>query len=110
MSDGGERLTLSIFPGGTPVDNESRRNYIIAAVVVAVILVVGYVLYTHSAPSTPVPGPGQTIAHPFGNANPPQRPNTVNSMTGNPAAQYQTQHRVPGPNPGGAAPAAPPGR
>ena len=98
-------ITHSIFPGGTPVDNESRRNYIIAAVVAAVILIVGYVLYARSGPPTPELGPGQTIEHPFGNVKPSQGQDLMSS-----GAQSRMQHRVPGSNPGGGAPAAPPGR
>jgi hypothetical protein len=40
------------------------------AVIVVVLLAVGYLLWTKSAPPTPRPLPGQTLENPFGSAAP----------------------------------------
>jgi len=43
---------------------------IVAGVIALIALVVGYVVWSRSAPSGPVIGPGQSLQNPFGSHQP----------------------------------------
>jgi hypothetical protein len=45
---------------------DSRRNAILAGVIALIVVIVGYVMWTRSAPPEPTIGPGQTLQNPFG--------------------------------------------
>jgi hypothetical protein len=50
--------------------DESKKNVMFVGIIVVVVLIVGYVLWSRSAPPEPTLGPGQSIQNPFGNNAP----------------------------------------
>jgi hypothetical protein len=52
------------------LDFSDRQGKMGLAVIVVVVLVAGYFLWTRSAPPTPTIPPGQTLQNPFGTAAP----------------------------------------
>ncbi|HZP83989.1 MAG TPA: hypothetical protein VFB21_20280 [Chthonomonadaceae bacterium] len=54
--------------GGKPLGEKGKINNFVAVGIIALtVLVLGYFVWTRSAPPEPHPLPGQTLANPFGN-------------------------------------------
>jgi len=52
------------------LDLSDSQGKIALAVLVVVVLLVGYFLWTRTAPPVPTPAPGQTLQNPLGSAPP----------------------------------------
>jgi hypothetical protein len=84
------------------IDINSPQGKIIIAVLVLLVIGVGYFLWTKSAPPTPQLGPGQSLQNPFGTQAP---------GPGGPGVPGGAPAGMPGAPPIGPSPGAPiPGR
>jgi hypothetical protein len=52
------------------LDLSEAQGKVALAIIVVVVLAVGYFLWAKTAPPTPAPLPGQTLQNPFGSAAP----------------------------------------
>jgi hypothetical protein len=68
------------------LDLSESQGKIALAVLVVVVFLVGYLLWTKTAPPVPVPAPGQTLQNPLGSAPPGQGGPAASPMGPSPGA------------------------
>ncbi len=52
------------------MDDDSRKNVVFIGVIALAVVILGYMLWSHTASPEPTLGPGQSIQNPFGNTDP----------------------------------------